>query len=141
MTDEILETARARIVCLCDDRDARAELSAAFETAGYVLLPFDDAGRRGADLGIVDLRGRSLSSKKALSIAHLLRRGSPDCRLLFITDEDIDKPGRDALRRHGELIACTLDDAAPAVERCRQMIRLRNIAEILDLGPHLCTRI
>lgn len=117
---------RARIVSLCDDEEARQLLTEAFSKAGYALIPPEGAAN--ADLGLVDLRRAVISGKKALSIANLLRRESPECRLVFVADPTVNATSREALRRHGEVI-CAERDLDHVIERCRQIIRLRNIAE------------
>ena len=126
MTSEPELAPRARIVCVCSDDKSLAELTTSFEAAGYVLQSADMA--KHADLALVDLRGRNIAGKKAIAIANLLRRKSPECSLFFIIDANLDLPGRNALKRHGEII-CIARDATPLIERCRNMLRLRNIAE------------
>ena len=121
------ETApRARIVCICSDDKSLSELTKPFRNAGFLLESADTA--RNADVAVIDLRGQSITSKKAISIAALLRRRSPECSLFFIVDPKLESSDRGALRRHGETISIG-DSAAPLIERCREIIRLRNIAE------------
>ena len=127
MTSELELAPRARIVCVCSDEKALAELTTSFRAAGYLLQSADVATH--ADLALVDLRGRKkIAGKKAVAIANLLRRKSPECSLFFIVDPDLGSPARSALKRHGEIV-CMTDAAGPLIERCRNMIRLRNIAE------------
>lgn len=125
MTSSI-KTARTRIVCLCEDPEAKGVLTRTLTAAGYQLVLPQET--KNFDIALIDLRRQSLSAKKARSISILLRRGSPDCRLFFLTSEDMRPTSREALRRHGEVISSG-DDIAHVVERFRQVIRLRNIAE------------
>lgn len=121
-----IKTARTRIVCLCDDTEAKGALTTALTAAGYELTSTQEA--ENIDIGLIDLRRHTLSSKKARSISILLRRKSPDCRLFFLIGETMNHTSREALRRHGEVIS-TGEDIAHVIERFRQVIRLRNIAE------------
>ena len=117
---------RARIVYVCNDKKSLAALTMPFREVGYALLPPEAAAN--ADLGLIDLRGKTISGKKALAVANLLRRNSPECSLFFIVDEALEQIGQNALKRYGEVIFLT-GSPAPIIERCRQMMRLRNIAE------------
>lgn len=121
-----IKTARTQIVCLCDDREAKAVLSETLTTAGYEIASAQNANN--VDIALIDLRRQTLSSKKARSISTLLRRNSPDCRLFFLVNESTNPTTREALRRHGEVI-CAGEDIAHVIERFRQTIRLRNVAE------------
>ncbi len=126
MTSEIMSAPRARIVCVCSDEKLLEELTTSFQAAGYLLLPADKA--KHADLAIVDLRGKKLAGKKAVALANLLRRKSPESSLFFIIDPDLNSSARNALKRYGEIV-CLTDAIDPLIDRCRYMIRLRNIAE------------
>ncbi len=116
----------ARIVYVGGADHERTALTINFGDAGFELVSHEDSRR--SDIGLIDLRGRLLSSKKAQSIASLLKRTSPESIILLIIDPYIDETARKALRRHGELV--TMNTAPDGViERCRQLLRLRNVAE------------
>lgn len=119
-------TPNARIVYVGGGDEARIALTVAFEDAGYALVSLEDALR--ADIGLIDLRGRQVSSRKAQSIAGLLRKSSPESSVLILIDPYIDETARRALRRHGELVVM-LTKPEGLIERCRQILRLRNVAE------------
>ncbi|WP_375203032.1 GGDEF domain-containing protein [Hyphococcus sp.] len=128
MQEDIGAAPKARIVYVGGEDEARSALTVAFEDAGYALVSHEDAGRMDADIGLIDLRGRHVSSRKAQSIAGLLRKSSPESSILIIIDPYIDETARCALRRHGELVVM-LTKPDGLIERCRQVLRLRNIAE------------
>ena len=128
MQEDIGASPKARIVYVGDGDEGRAALTVAFEDAGYALVSHEDASRADADIGLIDLRGRHVSSRKAQSIAGLLRKSSPESSILIIIDPYIDETARRALRRHGELVVM-LTKPDGLIERCRQVLRLRNIAE------------
>ena len=116
--------ARSKVVCLCEDASVKASLTSTLTLAGFDLV----APQEAADLGLIDLRRCALSEKKARSIAALLRRESPDCRLFFLVGRETAPASRETLRRHGEVVPAG-EDIAHVIERFRQAIRLRNIAE------------
>lgn len=128
MQEDIGAAPKARIIYVGGEDEARSALTVAFEDAGYALVSHEDAGRTDADIGLIDLRGRQVSSRKAQSIAGLLRKSSPESSILIIIDPYIDETARRALRRHGELVVM-LTKPDGLIERCRQVLRLRNIAE------------
>ena len=116
---------RARIVCISKDDACLDALTVSFHDAGYeVITP----GSCAADLCAVDLRTQNISSKKVRSIAAVLRHKSPEAAIFFLIDPGLNARGRAALRRFGEVIPAT-DTFEHLLERCRQMLRLRNIAE------------
>ncbi|WP_375205905.1 GGDEF domain-containing protein [Hyphococcus sp.] len=133
MHKDIGVTPKARIVYVGGE-DARSALTVAFEEADYALVSHEDASR--ADIGLIDLRGRKVSSRKAQSIAGILRKSSPESSILIIVDPYIDETARRALRRHGELVVMLTKPEA-LIERCRQVLRRRNIAE--EAGERLKT--
>ena len=133
MHKDIGVTPKARIVYVGGE-DARSALTVAFEEADYALVSHEDASR--ADIGLIDLRGRKVSSRKAQSIAGILRKSSPESSILIIIDPYIDETARRALRRHGELVVMLTKPEA-LIERCRQVLRRRNIAE--EAGERLKT--
>ncbi|WP_411820372.1 diguanylate cyclase [Hyphococcus formosus] len=116
----------ARIAYVGGDKEALEALASAFADAGYSLVSHEDAQK--ADIGLIDLRGKQLSSKKAQAVAGQLRKSSPDSSILILIDPYIDATARKALRRHGELVTI-LTKPEGLIERCRQILRLRNIAE------------
>lgn len=131
MQREIGQTPKARIVYVGGAEDARAALTVSFADAGYAIVSHEDASTKEmghCDIGLIDLRGRRLSSRKAQSIASLLRKSSPESSILLIVDPYIDDTARKALRRHGELVVM-LTRPEGVIERCRQILRLRNVAE------------
>ena len=117
---------RARIACITDGPTLCQELTTNFKSAGYLVETPDQSSY--ADLGLVDLRGASVTARKAKALATALRRKSPESTILFLVDPCVDIKVRSTLRRHGEVISAkaSLDHA---LVRCRQLIRLRNIAE------------
>ncbi len=116
---------RARIVCVSKDDTSIDTLTKSFADAGYeIVAPRDGA----ADLCAVDLRGQIFSSKKVKSITTVLRHKSPDAAVFFIIDPDLDAHIRTALRRFGQVIPATAG-SEHIIERCRHMLRSRNIAE------------
>ena len=129
---------KARIIYVGGDRDALASLTMSFAEDGVEVVSHEDAlhAKQAADIGLIDLRGRTLSSRKAQSIAGVLRKISPESVILMIIDAYIDETARKALRRHGELV-CVLTQSDALIERCRQILRLRNIAE--EAGERLKT--
>lgn len=126
MQEKIGPAPKASIVYVGGPEDARAGLTAPFAAAGFALVPHQGAAR--CDIGLIDLRGARLSSRKAQSIAALLRRTSPESSILIIIDPYLDETARRALRRHGELVVM-LTRPEGLIERCRQVLRLRNVAE------------
>lgn len=125
---------KARIVYIGGAEDARAALTLPFSDAGYALVSQEDGA--GADLGLIDLRGKTVTAKKAQAIAKLLRRKSPESSVIIAIDPYLDASARKALRRHGELVAIGAKPDA-LITRCRQVLRLRNIAE--EAGERLKT--
>lgn len=117
---------RARIVCIADGPAPSQELTTNFKAAGYLIETPDQSSH--ADLGLVDLRGASVTARKAKALATVLRRKSPESTVLFLVAPGIDIKVRSTLRRYGEVITAntSLDHV---LVRCRQLIRLRNIAE------------
>ena len=139
MQDNIGATPKARIVYVGGGEEARASLAACFADAGYALVSHEDAGPSAmgrADIGLIDLRGRRVSSKKAQSVAAILRKSSPECAVVILIDSYIDETARKALRRYGELVT-VLTRPEGLIERCRQILRLRNVAE--EAGERLKT--
>lgn len=126
MQDAINATPKARIVYVGGGDDARNALTKNFADAGYALVPQENAS--GADLGLIDLRGKIVSGKKAQAIANLLRRKSPESSVIIAIDPYLDAPARKVLRRYGELVAIGEKPDA-LIARCRHILRLRNIAE------------
>ena len=114
--------------------DKFSSLTTSFTEAGYSLVPHGDA--HGADIGLIDLRGSQTSPKKIQTICGLLRKSSPELSILILIDTYIDHTARRALRRHGELVTM-LSNPDGLIERCRQLLRLRNIAE--EAGERLKT--
>lgn len=126
MDKDWISPPRARIACVYSEQAAFDELTLAFRRAGFALLPLGRAA--GADVGLVDLRKNPLTTKKAKAVAAAMRRKSPESPIFFLVAPDLDGRVRAALRRLGEVIPAG-DNAEHVIERCRQMIRLRNIAE------------
>ncbi len=133
MQQTISADPKARIIYVGDE-PSRQALTLSFCDAGYELVSHEDACH--ADIGLIDLRGKPVSSRKAQSIAALLRKRSPESSILLIIDSYMDETARKALRRHGELIT-VLTSPDGLIERCRQILRLRNIAE--EAGERLKT--
>ncbi|WP_425408759.1 transporter substrate-binding domain-containing diguanylate cyclase [Hyphococcus sp.] len=134
MQNENGVTPKARIVYIGGAEEDRLALTLPFTDAGYALVSERDGAA--ADLGLIDLRGKRLSAKKAQTIANLLRRKSPESTVIIAIDPYLDAPARQALRRHGELVVIGAKPDA-LIARCRQILRLRNIAE--EAGERLKT--
>ncbi|MEZ5892276.1 MAG: diguanylate cyclase [Parvularculaceae bacterium] len=130
---------KARIIYVGGGAHDRAALTTAFAEDGFLLIPHEGATAPGAvraDIGLIDLRGKNVSSRKAQSIAAYLRKISPESVILIVIDPYIGEAARKALRRHGELVAM-LTKPEGLIERCRHVLRLRNIAE--ESGERLKT--
>ncbi len=118
--------ARARIACVFSDAQSFDQLAQAFAPAGFDLCALNRSAQ--ADLGLIDLRQKTVTIKKARAVAAALRRASPEAPIFFLTDPAIDSAARASLRRLGEVVPAG-DEIGCVIQRCRQMIRLRNIAE------------
>jgi len=135
MQRDTVNATRARIACISSTQEAFETLAEAFGDAGFdCVQPEGRAPNAGAsepiatDLCLVDLRAQHVSTAKAKNLASLLRNGAPEASIFFLIDPALDAPVRAALRRLGEVIPAG-DNYAHLIERCRQMLRLRNIAE------------
>jgi len=117
---------RARIACLTSGEAAQAALTTCFAKAGFKVTPQGEAEM--SDIGLVDLRGRDITAKQARGIAAALRKRSPECAVLFLIDPHLMPKGRAILKRVGECLPAE-ENLEPAIARCRQIIRLRNLAE------------
>lgn len=126
-------TSRARIACVSMDGKYLEELALPFKRAGYGLIAPGDGQ---ADVSLVDLRDKKISAKKAKALAGVLRQSSPESSVFFLVDPTLDARGRGALRRYGEVVPVE-NEFDHLIERCRQMIRLRNIAD--EAGERLKT--
>ncbi len=116
---------RARIAIVSPDGEVENELTLSLECAGYqVTTPKDGP----ADIGLVDLRNKRITAKHAKSIAALLRHKSPESSLFFLIHPTLHAPARTALKRYGEIIPAR-NNFDHVVERCRQILRLRNVAD------------
>ncbi len=126
MTKLTDQRARARIACVTVGAAPDQALTEICAKAGYQIFGSTDADQ--ADLGLVDLRGVQITSRRASSLADAIRRKSPDSALLFVVDPKPEMHEFAPLRRFGEVTP-----AADAVDhvgrRMRETIRLRNIAE------------
>ncbi len=126
MTSETIISPRAQIACVAGDEAAFETLTTAFHRAGFAVAR-PGAGMS-ADIGLIDLRKQAVSARKAKTIASALRRKSPESPLVFVVDPALDATVRTALRRFGEVIPAQ-DLLDHVVVRCREILRLRNIAE------------
>lgn len=117
---------RARIACLTSDAAAQDELTTIFAEAGYTARAHSEIEM--ADIGVVDLREREVTAKQANTLTAAMRKRSPECAILYLVDPGVLPKSRTLLRRSGEILP-TEDSLAPAVARCRQILRLRNLAE------------
>ncbi len=117
---------RARIAWLSSDSDALARAAPQFEKAGYDLV--DGAIPGPADLAVIDFRARRVSAQAAQRLAAVTRRKAPECAIVYLGSPLLTAPERAHLRRTGELVLVE-DDLRPAVETCRQRLRVRNVAE------------
>ncbi|MGE0409627.1 MAG: GGDEF domain-containing protein [Amphiplicatus sp.] len=124
---------RARIAWLSPDEGAVKTAAPQFAEADYLL--FDGSGAGPADLAVIDFRAR-LSTQAAQRLAAATRRKAPECSLLYLGSSRLTAAERAYLRRSGELVLVE-DDLKPAIEACRQRLRLRNIAE--ETGERLKT--
>jgi PleD family two-component response regulator len=116
---------RARIACVSADGILDEELTESLKHAGYLVV---SPGSAPADLSLVDLRGKSVPAKKAKAIVSLLRQKSPESSIFFLIDPALDARSRAALKRFGEIVPAG-NEFDHLVERCRQIIRLRNVAD------------
>ncbi len=126
MSSETIFSPRAQIACVTGDEPALKALTTSFSHAGFAIAK-PDAGLC-ADIGLIDLRNQAVSARKAKTIAGALRRKSPESPLVFLVDPGLDAAIRSALKRFGEVIPAQ-DQLDHAVVRCREILRLRNIAE------------
>lgn len=126
------QSARARIACVFPQEEPSSGLAKALQDTGYDI----SASNAGADLGLIDLRNSAFSPRKARAIAGVLRRKAPECAIVFLVDPGLDQSVRAALRRCGEVVPCG-DAVDHVLARCRQTLRLRNIAE--ETGERLKT--
>lgn len=128
------ETPRARIAWISPIAGSCAEAAPSFEKAGYALI--EPEARERIDVAVVDFRARRVSAKAAQRLAALIRRKAPECGIVYLGSPLLAAAERAHLRRTGDLIL-TEDDLRPAVEACRQRLRIRNIAE--EAGERLKT--
>ena len=84
MTFDQFQNPRARIVCLTHDTPTQEPLDVLFAEANYEVVSPTNAEH--ADIGVVDLRNRNITPRQASAISSSLRRGSPECTLLFLID-------------------------------------------------------
>ncbi len=126
MKSDFLFSPRARIACFSGDGQSFEALTTSFRRAGFSVAK-SDAGLP-VDLGLIDLRKKPVSARKAKTIASVLRRKSPESPLVFLVDPALDAPAKAALKRFGEIIPAH-DDIDHALVRCKEMLRLRNLAE------------
>lgn len=135
MQRDTINATRARIACISSTQEAFEHLAEALCEAGFDCVE-PEGGAAGAfasdlistDLCLVDLRGQRVSAAKAKNLASLLRHGAPEASLFFLIDPSLDASVRAALRRLGEVVPAG-DNYSHLIERCRQMLRLRNVAE------------
>ncbi|WDI31083.1 diguanylate cyclase [Hyphococcus flavus] len=127
-------TPKARFAYVGGEESDFAALAEAFSVSGYALVRLDEA--YGADLSLIDLRGKNVSVKKAQSITALLRRKSPESSILIVVDPYLNDTARMALRRHGEVV-CIGAKPDALIAKCRHLLRLRNVAE--EAGERLKT--
>lgn len=117
---------RARIACVSAEESMAAKLADALAGAGYDCSP--NSNRIRADLGLIDLRGREISARSASRLTSTLRKTAPEAAVLFVASPGLSAAGRAHLRRSGDVVVVA-DSLTPAVERCRDLLRLRNLAE------------
>ena len=117
---------RARIAYISAGATPDPALTELCAKARYQLINSTTANR--VDIGLVDLRGETVTTRRAASIVEAIRRNSPDAALMFLVDPETASREYAGLRRYGEVAP-----AAGAVEhigkRIRETIRVRNIAE------------
>ena len=125
---------RARIAYVSTGAAPDPALTELCANARYELIHSTSAER--ADLGLIDIRGETITSRRAAAIAEAIRRKSPDAALLFLVDPQTEGREYSALRRFGEVIpaAGAIDHVA---QRLRETLRIRNIAE--EAGERLKT--
>ena len=120
------EKPRAHIAWLSLDAGAQARAAPQFEKAGYALV--DGLLPGPADLAVIDFRARRVSVQAAQRLSAATRRKAPESAIVYLGSPLLSAPERAHLRRSGELVLVE-DDLRPAVETCRQRLRLRNVAE------------
>ncbi|MHA7872783.1 MAG: hypothetical protein ACX939_10570, partial [Hyphococcus sp.] len=126
MDNAITPAPRARVACVSGGgTQSLASLKASLEAAGYSIT---GSKAECADICLVDLRQTVMSIRKARKIAGLLRAKAPEASILFLADPGLPAEQRASLRRLGELVyaGARYDHL---IERFRQILRLRNIAD------------
>ncbi len=126
MSSETIFSPRVRIACVPGDQPSFEALTKSFRLAGFEVAKPDTS--LGADIGLIDLRKQGVSARKAKAIASALRRKSPESPLVFLVDPTCEVSAPSALKRFGEVIPAH-NEVDHVTVRCREIIRLRNIAE------------
>lgn len=126
MQEDQIGTPRARIAWLSPDSEAFARAVPQFEKAGYALA--DGAAEGPSDIAVVDFRGRRVTARAAQQLAALMRRKSPECGIVYLGAPLLGAAERAHLRRSGDLVLVE-ENLRPAIETCRQRMRIRNVAE------------
>lgn len=117
---------RARIAYVAAGASTDALLTELLSDAGYDVIESTSAVF--ADIGLVDIRGAGVTSRRAGSIAEAIRRRSPDALLIFLVAPQTELNEFSALRRFGEVVPAGLK-GEHVLRRIRDTIRMRNIAE------------
>lgn len=133
MTPQSYMPARARIAALLASRISD-NVADALGAARYTVVEPDEFER--ADLGLVDLRGRTLSASRLRALDDALQSRAADAGLLFLVDPPMAREAADALGRRGEIVPTT-DRYDYVVARIRETLRIRRLAE--EAGERLHT--
>ncbi len=126
MNSDLLSTPRARVACYPGDKKSFEKLTISFNSAGFHIAKPDAATP--ADIGLIDLRKSLVSTRKAKTIAAVLRRKSPESSVIFLVSHDMENQAQASLRRFGEVILAG-ENTDHVLVRCKEIIRLRNLAE------------
>lgn len=126
MQQDQIGTPRARIAWLSPDSDSLIRALPQFEKAGYTLA--DGAAHGPFDVAVIDFRVRRVTARDAQQLAALMRKKSADCGVVYLGPPLLGAAERAHLRRSGDLVLVE-ENLRPAIEACRQRLRIRNIAE------------
>lgn len=126
MLQDKTDTPRARIAWLSPDPESILRAAPQFEKAGYALA--EGAADKAFDIAVVDFRARRVTARVAQHLAALMRKKSPECGVVYLGAPLLGAAERAHLRRSGDLVLVE-ENLRPAIEACRQRLRIRNVAE------------
>ncbi|MEM8771133.1 MAG: diguanylate cyclase [Pseudomonadota bacterium] len=126
MTQDTRNSCRAKIACVSSDKGALSSLIEAYGEIGYRAAPAHRLET--ADLGLIDLRGVNVTTRRARAMCDALRRKSPESSLIFLVDPYAPLDRTEPLTRFGEVIPAD-DILDHVIARSRSILRMRNLAE------------